>query len=256
MAAVPLLRRLVRTWARRGRWVGRRWPAGRPVTGGRICWWLLAAGVAAAGGVAAVVTMPFSAIVLIFGCAAGMSARSWVLSRRRDRSEAQSAVARRSAVQAWVAAAALVASIGVLAVTGWSGLTLLTLLAVTSPPALARLRIRFPGVLPERGRHPGAPRPSSLTTEQLCRAWRHSFATVTRARTAAERAAAARLRGSYLDELERRDPAGFATWLATGPPPGSTPAGFVRGGPGAESRGRWGAFRRRATGSSAERDVT
>jgi hypothetical protein len=38
-------------------------------------------------------------------------------------------------------------------------------------------------------------------------------------------------REETLDELERRDPDGFARWLAAGPAAGSDPADFVRGGP-------------------------
>lgn len=38
-------------------------------------------------------------------------------------------------------------------------------------------------------------------------------------------------REEALDELERRDPDGFARWLAAGPTRASDPAGFVRGGP-------------------------
>ena len=38
-------------------------------------------------------------------------------------------------------------------------------------------------------------------------------------------------RQEALDELERRDPAGFARWLAAGPTLSSDPAGYVRGGP-------------------------
>ena len=38
-------------------------------------------------------------------------------------------------------------------------------------------------------------------------------------------------REEALDELERRDPAGFARWLAAGPTLASDPAGYVHGGP-------------------------
>jgi hypothetical protein len=38
-------------------------------------------------------------------------------------------------------------------------------------------------------------------------------------------------REAVLDELERRDPDGFARWLAAAPTRGSNPADFVRGGP-------------------------
>jgi hypothetical protein len=38
-------------------------------------------------------------------------------------------------------------------------------------------------------------------------------------------------REEVLDELERRDPVGFARWLAGGPANSSDPADYVRGGP-------------------------
>ena len=47
----------------------------------------------------------------------------------------------------------------------------------------------------------------------------------------AARASLVGRRDETLDELERRDPAGFARWLAAGPNTGSDPADFVRGGP-------------------------
>ncbi len=48
---------------------------------------------------------------------------------------------------------------------------------------------------------------------------------------AAARRSIVERREATLDELERRDPAGFGRWLAAGPAPGSDPADFVRGGP-------------------------
>ena len=48
---------------------------------------------------------------------------------------------------------------------------------------------------------------------------------------AAARAALVARREEALDELERRDPAGFARWLAAGPTLASDPAGYVHGGP-------------------------
>jgi hypothetical protein len=44
----------------------------------------------------------------------------------------------------------------------------------------------------------------------------------------ATRAAVAARRGAVLDEMERRDPAGFARWMADGPDRGRNPAEFVR----------------------------
>ena len=46
-----------------------------------------------------------------------------------------------------------------------------------------------------------------------------------------------RRREDALDELERRDPVGFARWLAAGPVPGSDPADWL----GADSAGSPGA---------------
>ena len=46
-----------------------------------------------------------------------------------------------------------------------------------------------------------------------------------------ERQALVRRREETLDELERRDPVGFARWLAEGPVPGADPAMYVHGRP-------------------------
>jgi antibiotic biosynthesis monooxygenase (ABM) superfamily enzyme len=42
------------------------------------------------------------------------------------------------------------------------------------------------------------------------------------------RAAIVRRREAVLDELERRDPAGFARWLASGPLSATDPSRFLR----------------------------
>lgn len=55
----------------------------------------------------------------------------------------------------------------------------------------------------------------SLSTEQLCWAWRRSFVLLGRCATGDELARLADLRRDFLDELQRRDPAVFARWLPT-----------------------------------------
>lgn len=70
---------------------------------------------------------------------------------------------------------------------------------------------------------------SSLPTAALGREWLLTTAALTRRLDPPARQAIARRREEALDELERRDPAGFARWLAGGPVPGSDPADFVRG---------------------------
>ena len=67
-----------------------------------------------------------------------------------------------------------------------------------------------------------------MTTAALGDEWLRSSALLeSRLEPVARRAIVGR-RGSVLDELERRDPAGFARWLAHGPESGSNPADHVR----------------------------
>jgi len=71
----------------------------------------------------------------------------------------------------------------------------------------------------------------TLPTSALGQEWLDTTAALAgRLEPAARQALVAR-REETLDELERRDPHGFARWLAVGPTGGSDPAGFVRGGP-------------------------
>jgi hypothetical protein len=55
-----------------------------------------------------------------------------------------------------------------------------------------------------------------LTDEELCRGWRASYKVLQHQPSAAQMAAAVAERQTYLDELERRNPRGFAAWLASG----------------------------------------
>lgn len=70
----------------------------------------------------------------------------------------------------------------------------------------------------------------SLTDAELCWAWRRSF-TVLQAlqpHLDVERwIALVALRQGYLDEIERRDPAGFRRWLYTGARPASDPSRYL-----------------------------
>jgi hypothetical protein len=68
-----------------------------------------------------------------------------------------------------------------------------------------------------------------LSTAALGREWLLSTAALAARLDPVAREAVVRRRQETLDELERRDPEGFARWLAAGPLPGSDPATFVRG---------------------------
>jgi hypothetical protein len=72
-----------------------------------------------------------------------------------------------------------------------------------------------------------------LSIEALGREWQLTSAALARARGAAARQALVDRRQEALDELERRDPAGFARWLAEGATVESDPARYVSGDPAA-----------------------
>ncbi|WP_344190974.1 hypothetical protein [Kribbella karoonensis] len=65
-----------------------------------------------------------------------------------------------------------------------------------------------------------------LTDEELCLAWRRSFTQLERAIRPDHRQAMVDVRRAYLDELERRHPESFASWLASNPRAAGNPARF------------------------------
>lgn len=67
-----------------------------------------------------------------------------------------------------------------------------------------------------------------LSARSLGEEWLRTTAVLDASPEPGTREAVAARRQSVLDELERRDPAGFANWLAHGTGPGSNPADFVR----------------------------
>jgi hypothetical protein len=80
------------------------------------------------------------------------------------------------------------------------------------------------------GRPPGtAPGLAGLSTGALGREWLRSAAALESGGDAESRAQLVQWRREALDELERRDPAGFARWLAAGATVDSDPAQYVRG---------------------------
>jgi hypothetical protein len=57
---------------------------------------------------------------------------------------------------------------------------------------------------------------TDLSDAELGRAWRHSYTRVVHAQNARELGRLSALRRQQLDEIERRDPAGFRRWFAGG----------------------------------------
>jgi hypothetical protein len=95
-------------------------------------------------------------------------------------------------------------------------------------PAAAEV-LRLPVSPPPRA--VGLPPVATMTTRALGHEWLRTTAALGSRLTSAARASLVVRRESVLDELESRDPAGFARWLAAGPAGGSDPADYVRGGP-------------------------
>jgi hypothetical protein len=92
----------------------------------------------------------------------------------------------------------------------------------------------WPGARSSGASRPGPTRPEAvplpvgaLPTPVLGREWLRTTAALAGRLDPATRQAVVRRREETLDELERRDPAGFARWLAESP--AGDPARFVRG---------------------------
>jgi hypothetical protein len=68
-----------------------------------------------------------------------------------------------------------------------------------------------------------------MATSDLGSEWLRTTSALARQLGSGERQDIIRRRQETLDELERRDPGGFARWLAAGSAAGSDPAAFVRG---------------------------
>ncbi|WP_198597973.1 hypothetical protein [Blastococcus atacamensis] len=71
----------------------------------------------------------------------------------------------------------------------------------------------------------------ALSTSDLAEEWLRSGSALQGRLTPAALQGLVARRALLLDELERRDPAGFARWMAAGPVAGADPAGFVRSEP-------------------------
>ncbi|MCW2634840.1 MAG: conserved rane protein of unknown function [Blastococcus sp.] len=97
--------------------------------------------------------------------------------------------------------------------------------ASATPPALGQLHP--PGGAGASVSHLLAP-VRSLSTRHLGQEWLRTSAALAGRLDPAARAVLVGRRQEALDELELRDPVGFARWMLAGPVPGSDPADYVR----------------------------
>lgn len=139
---------------------------------------------------------------------------------------------------------------GIAALAGGAVVFLLVVTVLVGLFVVRLVRVRGSAARPMTGPtaalpHPSAARPAGppselasllppvavLTTAALGQEWLRTNALLAGRLGAAARVSLVARREAALDELERRDPAGFARWMAAGPTLSSDPAGYVSGGP-------------------------
>lgn len=209
----------------------------------RILWWVVTVPLGLVGFAVAIFTVhpdvlvsaAFAAAVTGGGLTAMVADRSATATPRSSLPTA--------ALNAATAGVILIGVVGLIALSGAAAVPLVLVLTVTAEPVARRLR-RWPPLAqllspqpsalcdPDEATAPGSlpePPPScaELSGDALCRGWRTSFAELQNARSPADRLRLARIRQQYLDEIERRDPEGFAEWFSTGARAGSDPSKFL-----------------------------
>lgn len=81
--------------------------------------------------------------------------------------------------------------------------------------------------MPTMSARPAAEGPATMSTRQLCLAWRVTYAALQITADGDTRRRIVSARVALLDELERRDQQGFARWLQAGARAGGDPGRFL-----------------------------
>lgn len=196
----------------------------------RVLWNAVVVALVGVGVVAGVAEVGWAALAGITGCLAVLGAAfgvAWV-EPDGDRRIACSVGARYGAAGA-VVVAGVPAIIG-----GWTAVVLVAM-TVTAPPIVQLMFRGLGGGCPARA----VDDPTRLSERDLAERWRSSYDEVLRADASTDEVLeVVAERARLLDELERRDPRGFRSWLAEtaetrpGPRPGSRPGSQ----PGAQGR--------------------
>ena len=193
------------------------------------------------GVAAALISLPVVAVTALVICPAliGYAAGAYIAWQEA------AAPFSRSRYAAWASAAVggSLATAGLLVILGGTGAIVTLLLVATSPHAVRWYSDRLPARPAESGskensggegaaaRSIVAPQvyasAALLPHDQLCLAWRTSFTVLQNTSDIDERARLAQCRRGFLDELERRDPQGFARWLAEGARAASDPGRYM-----------------------------
>lgn len=196
-------------------------------------WLLLAATLTLAGMLAAAALSLINLLVVFTGFAV-VGAVVVLLVRPTDGPRIRWRGARDTLLGACVAGSSAGAFVGWTQILGAAALLLVLVVAVASPWAIGAIR-RWLRTVPSRSEgqldsvvralasaSPGfvafqqVPQVQPATDEQLCQAWCASYRTLNATTSRRKFLRIVDERGGYLDELERRNPAAFAAWLASG----------------------------------------
>lgn len=207
--------------------------------------WLIAAAALALVGMVAAAALSLSNLLVLFTSFALVGAVVVLLVRQANGPRGQRGGTRDTLLGAGVAGSSAGALAGLTQIIGAAAILLLLVAAATSPWAVGAIRrwmrtvpsppgtqldavvqalaCSSPGFVPFQPLPQGPP----TTDEQLCEAWcaSHRALQVTASRRKFMRIVEER--GAYLDELERRNPAGFAAWLASGATAADNPLPYL-----------------------------
>ena len=212
----------------------------------RIIWWVAAAILTASGGIVAAATVPtdilVSAVIAAVLIGGGSPWLRPITLRTTPPPRTLLTIALRDGAT-W--AAVVITVIGLIALSGAAALPLILLMTLTSAPMCRYIggRVEFTQALPCSPKSPlirtstvdvpllPLPDCSQLSDEALSRCWRMSWPALQNgpspSPSTTDALHLARTRERYLDEIERRDPRGFARWLSSGARAGSDPAKFL-----------------------------
>lgn len=212
----------------------------------RMIWWITAVILAVSGGIAAAVTVQTDVLVSAVIAAVLIGGGSpWLRPITRRTTPPPRTLLTIALRDGATWAAGVVTVIGLITLAGAPALPLILLMAITSAPVCRYLRdrVEFTPSLPCSPKVPlirtsgvdvqllPLPDCSQLSDDALCRCWRMSFpaqqSDPSTSPSATDELHFARTREAYLDEIEPRDPRGFARWLESGARAGSDPAKFL-----------------------------
>lgn len=216
----------------------------RPMSAYRIGWATMTALLAAAGMVASALSSA-TRLVVEFTTFAVIGALAVLAASQTDGPRRHRHMARRALVGASVGGSSVAGLLGLTGILGPASLLLALAVAVASPWAVRTLGSRLrsmsrpsadqfdvvvrslacgaAGFMPVGPVSPQLPE----TDEELCEHWCANYRAMSVTRSSRKLMRLAEERGRQLDEMERRNPAGFAAWLASGATAADNPLPYL-----------------------------